>query len=281
MQSNISKLGLGTVQFGTNYGISNSNGKTESSEVEKILNTAVTYNIMYLDTAAAYGNAEKLLGQFDLKKFRIVSKFMPPANGSSVKEELQQSLTDLNLENVYAYMAHRPLSLLDDSTIWSDLKKLKNQRKIDKIGFSLNDPQELNLLLKKKYVPDIVQVPYNYFDQRFEKQLIELKNKGCEIHTRSAFLQGLFFMKGAALSSFFDEVKPILEKLQGIYQDLAAELLNYTIEKEFIDQVIIGVENNAQFLKNIASIGQGQSLPDLNNFISEKILVPSFWPQKL
>ena len=39
------KLGLGTVQFGLPYGISNNTGQTSSLEVREILNTAKSFNI--------------------------------------------------------------------------------------------------------------------------------------------------------------------------------------------------------------------------------------------
>ena len=43
------KLGLGTVQFGLSYGISNNSGKTSEKEVQKILNFAETNNINIQD----------------------------------------------------------------------------------------------------------------------------------------------------------------------------------------------------------------------------------------
>lgn len=280
MQNKVSKLGLGTVQFGTDYGISNKTGKTQGHEVEKILNTAKENHINYIDTASAYGNAEQVLGQLDLNEFRVVSKFMPPKKGSTIADELQQSFENLNLNRLYAYMAHRPISLLEDSDFWKDLNTLKSKRLIEKIGYSLNAPNELNQLLDKGYIPDIVQVPFNYFDQRFENQLLDLKHKGCEIHTRSTFLQGLFFMKPNELSTFFDEVKPVLKKLQEVHKKLGAALLDYVIQKDFIDHVIIGVENNAQFLKNISAVNHSKGIKALEVAISDRILMPSNWPQK-
>ena len=57
------KLGLGTVQFGTDYGISNKLGQTSADEVRKILEFAAGHGIRYLDTAPAYGTSEAVLGE--------------------------------------------------------------------------------------------------------------------------------------------------------------------------------------------------------------------------
>ena len=279
MTDSYKKLGLGTVQFGLNYGISNNLGQTDISEVDKILGTAHQYNVDLIDTASAYGNAQNVLGQFDLSSFKVVSKFMPTQN-EKLEVLLKNSLEKLNIYKLYAYLAHRPLSLLENNW-WRELNELKEKGFVQKIGCSLNEPSELDALLKRGYSPDIIQVPFNYFDHRFEEQMKRLKIHGCEIHTRSTFLQGLFFIKSDDLNSFFDEVKPHLKKLQNRYDSLEKHLLNYVLEKDFIDRVIIGVENNNQFLQNLKSLHEKGQLPEEDFNISNKILMPTHWPKKI
>ena len=88
-----SKLVLGTVQFGLNYGIANTDGKPAPERVRQILQTAYDNGIRTLDTAAAYGESETVLGT-ELKnlglldKMKIVSKVPPvPANFSDCEVE--------------------------------------------------------------------------------------------------------------------------------------------------------------------------------------------------
>ena len=57
----MSKLALGTVQFGIDYGI-NSGVKVETDEVSRIINYARNNGINLLDTAQLYGSSEKVLG---------------------------------------------------------------------------------------------------------------------------------------------------------------------------------------------------------------------------
>lgn len=273
------KIGLGTVQFGMSYGISNKEGKTSQTEVSAILGLARVNGIDVLDAASAYGDAEKVLGENDLKDFKIVSKFLPPSPGGKINEQFSKSRKDLKISRLYAYLAHRPMELLDSPHHWDELKDLKEEGLVKKIGFSLNDPDELDLLLQAGFLPDLVQVPYNYFDRRFEKSLIQLKDSGCEVHTRSAFLQGLFFMKAGELDDFFDEVKPLLFELQQL-GPLPGKLLKFVIEKPFIDKVIIGIENREQLSQNLKEVANASDLPELNKRISGKILKPSEWPKK-
>jgi aryl-alcohol dehydrogenase-like predicted oxidoreductase len=271
------KLGLGTVQFGLAYGISNKDGQTTSLEVSKILKTAQSFGIDVLDSASAYGNSEDILGKNELSSFKMVSKFMP-SGFKPIGDQLETSLRNLGLKKLHGYLAHRPMDILENPSEWDNLLKFKSTSKVDKIGFSLNEPWELEKLIEKGYNPDIVQIPYNYFDRRFESLIIELKGKGCEIHSRSTFLQGLFFLSENELPDFFQEVKPLIKDLQQ-NNLLNGALLKYVLDKKFIDKTIIGVENNRQLIENVENVNLAPTLPELQLEISDNILIPSRWPK--
>lgn len=275
---NREKLGLGTVQFGLPYGISNKKGKTSAEEVSKILETAKSFQINTLDSASSYGNSEEVLGLNNLSSFKVVSKFMPPLKDQSIEIQLTQSLVKLGVKSLYGYLAHRPMEILRDQQQWEDLLKFKSEGKVTKIGFSLNEPLELERLINKGFNPDLVQVPYNYFDRRFEAAIREIKGKGCEVHTRSVFLQGLFFMNPLELSVFFEDIKPLITQLQE-NSLLNGALLKFVLKKPYIDKVIIGVENEKQLVQNIQNLEKASALPELKLKISENIVNPSKWPK--
>lgn len=274
-----SKIGLGTVQFGIEYGISNENGKTSSEEVTKILTYAQAEGIDTIDTASAYGDAEKVLGGNDLSGFRIISKFMPPQKDETISSQLHQSLERLKQKNLYGYLAHRPLNVLENPALWKELQNLKKEDLVKKIGFSFNEPSELSKILQAGFIPDLIQIPFNYFDQRFKQQITSLKDQGCEIHTRSTFLQGLFFVNPGKMNSFFDEVKPIIKNLQNTVKNLSGSLLRFAAEQPFIDKVILGVENSTQLKTNLDTLETAKQLPALEKKISDNILIPSGWPK--
>ena len=70
----MNKLALGTVQFGLDYGVSSTTGKVKPEEVGKILNYAHSAGISLLDVAPAYGNSEKVLGNANVDRFKVVTK---------------------------------------------------------------------------------------------------------------------------------------------------------------------------------------------------------------
>ena len=76
------KIGLGTVQFGQAYGVSNVHGQVSRDEAGVILTRAAEGGIEVLDTAANYGEAEKVLTTFDTSRFRVISKTVSAKNGA-------------------------------------------------------------------------------------------------------------------------------------------------------------------------------------------------------
>ena len=99
----ISKIAIGTAQFGMNYGISNKLGIVKQSEVSKILNKARFLGINTIDMAQSYGISEKILGNFDLTGFDIITKISEPGRSAEKEaiETLSRSLTLLRKSEVY------------------------------------------------------------------------------------------------------------------------------------------------------------------------------------
>lgn len=273
------KIGLGTVQFGLDYGIANISGKTPESEVTKILKYAAQQEISYLDTASAYGNSELVLGNNKLSEFKVVTKFMPPKKNQSLRDELQKSISRLKVKKLYGFLAHRPIDLVENKDQWYMMQKLKEENKVSKIGFSLNEPSELNNLLALGFQPDLIQVPYNFFDDRFKKQMVLLKSQGCEIHVRSVFLQGLFFIKPENLPYHFNAIKSVLKRLQEKHSsNLSGALSKYVLDKKFVDVIIMGVESQKQLEHNLESIDKAELIREKRPKLDKKILMPSLWP---
>lgn len=275
------KIGLGTVQFGVDYGISNANGITPHQELKEILTYAQMNSIKYLDSAHAYGSAENNLGKFDLSAFRIVSKYLPKED-LTIEQQFDLSRQRLSVDSLYAYMAHRPLDLLGNNLEnWKLLTKLKANGLIKKIGCSFNTLSEVDRIIESDIELDIIQVPYNYWDNRFECYMKDLHNKGCEIHTRSTFLQGLYFCNENQLAGFFEPVKKSLRSLHQL-ENLPQRLLKYVIDKEFVDVCVIGVNNKLQLAENLKynNTNSELSLPELDTVFTDEILTPSMWPNE-
>ena len=268
----INKLVLGTVQFGLNYGINNQSGQVPQSEVVAILELAYRNGIKTLDTSSAYGNSESVLGsslhEANLD-FRIVSKY--PQSDSSVEELFADSLNRLLQKKLYGYLVHHFDFYLSHPHIWEEMQKLKSDRRIEKIGFSLYTTEQLRFLLDNQVKFDILQFPYNLLDRQFEPYFKTLKENRVEIHTRSAFLQGLFFKDPDTLSGKLLPLKPYMQTLHEYCKSNTVSMeslaLNYVASNPCIDGVLIGVDNHRQLQANIDAIQSVITQQDID-FIS-------------
>lgn len=275
-----SKLVIGTVQFGLDYGI-HSAGRPDRAAVVDILNLASDSGIDVLDTSAAYGDSEVVLGQTMSKAgggFRIVSKY--PKCDRPVAEVLAQSLSNLGVTSIYGYLLHHFEVYKSRPDLWREFEAVKENGLVRKIGFSLYSPSELELVLERGDAFDLVQFPYNIFDRQFEPYLPKLKEMGVEIHVRSTFLQGLFFMDPAKLPERLTPLAPYIAALhQYAAQNgltVAQVAMNYNLQNEYIDGVLIGVDNCDQLRENISTVTE-QSINFTVNVMQRELLNPVNW----
>jgi aryl-alcohol dehydrogenase-like predicted oxidoreductase len=249
---------LGTAQFGLDYGISNTSGQTEYSEVRRILSMAYNGGIDWIDTAHTYGKSESILGR-TAHWLNIVTKTSDfDIDGpDTLSDGFSESLRRLNRRHVYGLLVHREMDLIgprgDD--VFAELALLKRLGRVKKIGVSVYTPQHAMQIIDK-YPIDIMQFPCSVLDQRFIHDGIvqKLADKNIEAHARSIFLQGLVFMDLDTLDKYFAPVKQTLQHLHNTADRMGVSVLKIAIEYvkslDNIDRIIIGV-NNAEQLNDI------------------------------
>lgn len=253
----MSKLVLGTVQFGLQYGV-NSAGRPSEDAVKSILTEASKGGITTLDTSSAYGNSEEILGECTTSEenFKIVSKY--PMGATSVFEMFNCSLKRLQVDNLYGYLLHHFEVYKNNPKVWDEFIALKRLGKVQKIGFSLYAPEELQFILDNKSPFDLIQVPFNILDKKFLPYMKQLHETGVEIHVRSTFLQGLFFKDRNALPEKLQPMKKYLLQLDEFSKKSGLSIseiaLNYNLQNPYIDGVLIGVDNVEQLKMNLASV---------------------------
>jgi len=288
------KLGLGTVQFGVNYGISNPDGQTAGEEVTEILAVAQRNGIRVIDTAALYGSSEEVLGnalptgnQFKLvtKTVRFDTDTITSADASLLEQAFVSSLQKLRCPSVYGLMVHNVADVLahGGGRLMDRLTALKQRGLVTKIGVSVYTAEQIEMVLELFEI-DLIQLPINVFDQRLLQggQLAKLKAAGVEIHARSAFLQGLLLMEPSTLPPHFDTVKLHLKRYQeqlaqcGVTPVQAA--LGFVAGLDEIDVIICGV-NNHQQLEELCTTTIPLPAFDFHDFAinDDLILNPSKW----
>ena len=157
--SRIDRLGVGTVQFGVDYGVSNTEGRTPPDEVFRILDQAMRAGIRVLDTAASYGDSERVLGRvlFPGHPFRVITKCeainrkrITRRDAFTLTTTFQRSLEHLNTNSVYGLLVHHADDLLaeEGELLFEAMQNLKSQRLVEKIGVSVYTEKQVDLILR-------------------------------------------------------------------------------------------------------------------------------------
>lgn len=287
----INKIILGTAQLGLDYGINNYIGKPNQSDTLDILNYAYEHGVRILDTAEKYGIAHNIIAEFHKKydkKFNIITK---SGFNNNINLDLKDRVLDhcdfLSLDYLYGFMFHNYESLKNNNEYYFQLFELKKQGFIKEIGISLYNNNELLDIIENYNDFDFVQMPFNLLDNAikrkdmFEKAIL----KNIKIYVRSIFLQGLFFMKNENISKQLSVLKPHLKSLDNIKKkfclDTASIALKYAIEKDYINNVLIGVDNLEQLEYNLSIVNKPDNIPheliDKIDVKHSQLLNPTNW----
>ena len=288
----MNKLILGTVQFGLDYGINNKKGKPQKEKVFEILDCAYQNKISLLDTADAYGNAVDIIGDYHRKTgqlFDIITKFKIDTNETiNLTEKIGSSLKRLAVDSFWGYLYHSFNDYKNHPEVLEELIVARENGKIKHIGVSIYNNDELLLAAEDKHI-DIIQLPYNLLDNDKQRgDLIAIaKANNKIIHTRSAFLQGLFFKD---VNTFPEKLSPLISELKNIKQltehhnlDMATLALKYATTNHNIDNVLIGVDSPEQLATNVQAVSSNELSTELIHKINSiavsdiALLNPSNW----
>ncbi len=287
----MSKIILGTVQFGLDYGINNKSGKPDHNEIKSILDYAFDNKINFLDTAEAYGDSHERIGEYHANsnnKFKVITKFSSsrldlPKN---ISDRINHHLKILNISNLYCYMFHNYDDFKNYFNLFKlELLELKRKGIIKKIGVSLHSNHNINDVLENREI-GLIQLPYNLLDNKSKREnvFLKAKEKGVEIHTRSTFLQGLFFKdldtidgKLGVLKKYLLELKRLVNK-----NEINSLALNYVCSNANIDGVLLGVDTVSQLKNNLSCINDNKFKDIIENIDSinvkeENLLNPANW----
>lgn len=278
---NVSEVGLGCWQLGSDWGDSISKEKAFA-----ILQEAIDQGITFFDTANVYGDgqSERFIGEFikGLKnKPRIATKF---GRGDAVypdkysEELLRKSVKDsanrLGIKTIDLVQLHCvPIAVLRDGEIFNWLRKLQNEGLIRHFGASVETVEEGLLCLEQEGILSL-QVIFNVFRQKLLTKLLpQAKKKGVGIIVRLPLASGLLAGKYTKNTSFPENDHRnynkdgaffnVGETFAGVPFEKGVELVN-SIKKEFLPNTLNLVQFTLRWILDhdaVSTIIPGASSP--------------------
>lgn len=297
----LSRMMLGTVQFGMDYGIANTTGKPAYRDVLDMVAAAVEGGVNCFDTAAAYGDSEKVLGkalrELDvLDRVLVVTKVqaLPPecaddatAASRAIRTSIDASRSRLNLDCLPLVLFHREA----DARYLDVLETLKQEGRLRDFGVSGGNVPGLALELVSADRVAALQLPANILDRRHARSGIfdACRQHDVALFIRSVYLQGLLFIPEETIPDALREVIPVRRKLENLAKaagmGLAELAVRYMLSQPGITSLLTGVDNLRQLRENLALFSRGPLPTDLGKAVDaavpalpEELLTPSTWP---
>jgi len=299
-----SKIALGTVELGVDYGIQSSNdyGKPTEEESKEIIELAYKNGINLYDTAPGY-KTERLLGTTlnGLNSWLMTKVLMPPYETENeikrmIHEDIYNSAMQLH-PNDYTENYSIPIVLLYNPTVeqikagiaTEVLKTSKQYGFVELIGASVYTEEEA-LAVIDTHDFDILQVSYNMLDRRMGNKVFYAAHKAnMFVVVRSALLKGVLTKKALYLSEELFELKEVVIRLKDILADgywnvLSNIALRFCLFASEIDSMIVGVRTKQELIDSINAMRQGKlSGEELNiinsiNIKNKDLLDPRNWP---
>ena len=279
----MSKLMLGTVQFGIDYGVANTTGKPSFDAVKKILSYAFDHGVTALDTSADYGDSEEVIGKALAElgiadRFLIVTKVPIIPDGVNVEKFIEDSLNrsrrNLHLETIPAALLHCE----DDIRYLPEIEKMVGRGLIGGFGISLDSAAYADKVDHIQYL----QVPGNVVDHRFDR-VFSIPRKHNFI--RSVYLQGMLIMPKEKVK--LPEIREAREKLESFGMPMPELCMRYLLSQPGNTSVLTGVECLEQLQENIRIAELGPLNPELFAavkaaiLLDEKFVRPRCWPREV
>ena len=301
-----SVVALGTVQLGLDYGVANNTGMPDSESAKKIIQESVKYGVNWIDTASAYGLAERRVGNSLAgglsSQVKVVTKLdaLPGIDESTalscvvdaVEKCVFRSLYLLQAQKIDVFLLHRwEHRALKGGKLWETLLEFKNNNIINELGASIYSKSDAIDALNDSDVSHI-QIPFNLLDHRWLEDDFQEALKlrpDVRVHVRSVFLQGLLVSGRSIWPSWCFNADKIVEDINKLVKNLnrnsRADLcVAFILSYEWIDSIVVGVETIDQLHENFKLASQQPLnieernivLKTLSN-IEERLIDPSKW----
>lgn len=294
-----SRLTLGAVQLGMPYGIANVTGQPAYEQAREILACAYTGGITCVDTAAAYGSSEEVLGramaELGIAERLLVVTKAPALDDSltakaaerQIEAAVTRSLQRLRLERLPLCLFHRE----KDFRYVETLKRLQSRGLISALGCSMETPEAADAVFAGGEA-DAMQVPGSLLDRRFLQADYGTQHHARPaVFVRSVFLQGLLLMPPERVPSGLSEAVPTLRALRSLAESASMSLeemaIRYVLSYRGVTSVLIGIETVAQMQRALSFLDSPpldgammQAIHEAAPSLPERVLVPSLWKRK-
>lgn len=287
----VSRIGLGTVALGLEYGIPAGSRqlKPDALSAERLLNRALDLGVNLIDTARAYGDSEAIIGRAIASRrqeFVLASKVSSyPGQADRVGESVRESLRQLRTDVIDLIQIHcGALDTQPDPDTTGALMDLKSAGLVRAIGASVYD-EEAAIAAIRSGSFDSLQVAVSALDRRLEATVLPAAQAaGVGVVARSVLLKGALTDRARYLPEELAPLKRAVEQLERLGGCLPELAYRYVLSLPGIDCVLNGATSETELESALLWAERGPLPPGTlasiraTELLSPEMLSPAFWP---
>jgi aryl-alcohol dehydrogenase-like predicted oxidoreductase len=300
----VSAVAVGTVSLGVDrYGIEvpGEFGWPGEQNAVNLIRQAVDQGINLFDTAPAYGESERLLGQALTGSLAYVAtKVAVPKDRDNhlltgtalpraIMESVDASLRNLGREALDIVQIHNAtVEVIDQGEMALVLMEARDRGKIRALGASVYTEAEALAAIRAGCF-EVLQVPYNLLDQEMAGRVFPAAaRQGVGLMVRSAFLKGVLSAKAQWLPPEMARLRQAAESLRDTlevpWEALPETALRFCLSAPEVATVLVGLRTVEELDAALQAAARGP-LPEAlmtrtpGLALTDRHLVnPSYWP---
>ncbi len=298
----VSVLSLGTVELGMGYGIRKPGQpeRPDRAEAVRLLQSAADRGINLFDTAPAYGESEKLIGEALGRRqdiYLATKVSVPEKDGrlltgkplqKTISASLEASLKALKQNCLDIVQIHNAtVETIERGEIVEALLRARDAGKVRFLGASVYG-EAAALSAIGTGVFDTLQLAYNLLDPRMAVKVFPAayqSNTG--VICRSALLKGALSERAKwlpeALAPLREQAARAMHTLAGSWQKLPQIALRFCLSSPYIDTVLVGASNRRELDSALEAAAAGPlsdhhlELASGLAMSDERLINPVYW----
>jgi aryl-alcohol dehydrogenase-like predicted oxidoreductase len=219
-----------------------------------LLRAALAAGIRYIDTAAAYGDAEAIVGlvadDVISREARVCTKIAPvDARSAGVTSAIRASLSRLRRPAVDTVMLHSVTGdVLTDMTLGASMRRAVDEGLASKVGVSTYGVTDARAAIALPWC-GAIQLEHSILNPSVLNG-VDQRPRSVEVVARSVLCKGLLTRRRAFAGDLAAGLSSTLASLDSLAQDLGLELpalaIRFALDTPGVDIVLVGVSDEAE-----------------------------------
>ena len=286
----VSALSLGTVSLGIDYGIAapGASGAPAADEAVALVKAAADAGISLVDTAPAYGEAERIVGRAIGRDARVAVATKVDARGDVVAS-IEASRRALDRDVLDIVQVHNATAAAIGGGVTRALAAARQRGVVRAIGATVYDADAARAAIRSGEY-GVVQVALSVLDQRMRGDVIPAAaDAGVGVLVRSALLKGALTAKAPWLPEALAPLRRAAERVRdelgaGSWPTTSAAALRFCLSVPGVSSVLVGVRTLDELEAALDAADEGPLDPAAMACAEglaidgDEMLNPSRWP---